>query len=402
MHALTNLLSLFIGAGLVQGFFLAIVLLFRKEGNIRANRILAVLLATFSINIAHAAVIREFFQPSHLRGTILFEPFQLLFGPLVYLYIRELASSQGLLRWKDLIHFLPFALLISTVAPHLAASPANPLATSSVAHIALWAGILVHLICYTGASVHRVVIHDRAMRFEYSSTLRGEMKWIRAFLFLFILLSLLYFVLLAWMIHGNGFPQTPKVIALMLSIAVYGLGFGGLLRTPAVVHLSEPLPGPEPPPELVLETPDERSPKAERPGPDPNASTQVLLRVTEYTEREKPYLDPELTLPALAERLGMPRNQLSQLLNESLGKNFYDFINGYRVKEFQRLARDPGMAHLKILSLALDAGFNSKPTFNLVFKKTTGLTPSEYRSMTTEEVLLDPSGRPKDEMGPKR
>jgi AraC-type DNA-binding domain-containing proteins len=99
-------------------------------------------------------------------------------------------------------------------------------------------------------------------------------------------------------------------------------------------------------------------------------------------EREKPYLDPNLSLPELARRSGIARNQLSQALNESLGKSYYDFVNGYRIIEFKRLAADQGRAEDKILSLALDAGFNSKPAFNMIFKKSCGLTPSEFRATT--------------------
>ncbi len=95
-------------------------------------------------------------------------------------------------------------------------------------------------------------------------------------------------------------------------------------------------------------------------------------------EAEKPYLEVELSLPDLARRLQMPVPLLSQVINEGTGKNFNDFINAYRVAEFLRQAGEPANAHLSLLGIALNSGFNSKSTFNRAFKKVTGTSPKEY------------------------
>ncbi len=94
--------------------------------------------------------------------------------------------------------------------------------------------------------------------------------------------------------------------------------------------------------------------------------------------KEKPYLDPRLNLSDLSEMINCSPNQLSQLLNENIGKNFYDYVNEYRLGHFQELTRDPKNKQFTFLSLAYDSGFNSKTTFNSFFKKSTGVTPSEY------------------------
>ncbi|HTE33290.1 MAG TPA: helix-turn-helix domain-containing protein, partial [Chryseolinea sp.] len=92
-----------------------------------------------------------------------------------------------------------------------------------------------------------------------------------------------------------------------------------------------------------------------------------------------PYLDPELTLSQLAKDLNIGRSQLSQLINDSIGDNFYDFINKYRTEEVKRLMNDPKVKNFSLLGLALEAGFKSKSTFNLIFKRFTGLTPTAYK-----------------------
>jgi AraC-like DNA-binding protein len=65
-------------------------------------------------------------------------------------------------------------------------------------------------------------------------------------------------------------------------------------------------------------------------------------------------------------------------LSELAGNNFYDFINGYRIMEAKRLLLDPSKRHYTVLAIAFESGFNSKTTFNKVFRKVTGLTPTEF------------------------
>jgi len=97
---------------------------------------------------------------------------------------------------------------------------------------------------------------------------------------------------------------------------------------------------------------------------------------------EEPYLDPTLTIRALAEMMQIPSNHVSQLLNEGYGKNFSDFVNTYRLETFKAKVADPSQRHLTILALAYDSGFNSKTVFNTFFKKTMGTTPRAYWKKT--------------------
>lgn len=107
-------------------------------------------------------------------------------------------------------------------------------------------------------------------------------------------------------------------------------------------------------------------------------SKKVAERLVKMIEQEKLYLDPELALTDLSEKSGEPSYVVSQALNVSLGKNFYELVNGYRVEAAKRLLSNPDNQNLTILSIGFEAGFNSKTTFNSVFKKCTGQTPSEY------------------------
>jgi AraC-like DNA-binding protein len=92
---------------------------------------------------------------------------------------------------------------------------------------------------------------------------------------------------------------------------------------------------------------------------------------------EQPWLEPELTLAELAQRLRLHPAQLSKIINLGCGQNFSDFVNRYRVEEAQRKLADPRFAHYSLVGVALESGFNSKSTFNRVFKKITGQVPGE-------------------------
>jgi len=128
-----------------------------------------------------------------------------------------------------------------------------------------------------------------------------------------------------------------------------------------------------------LSPPDRTDTRYERSGLGEFEARQLKAALLTMMASEHPYRDPELTLPALAERVKSTPHKLSEVLNRELSQTFYDFVNGYRVEEVRGRLADPNTKHLNVLALGLDAGFASKSTFNQAFKKLTGQTPSTYR-----------------------
>ncbi|MBQ0736071.1 helix-turn-helix domain-containing protein [Aquimarina celericrescens] len=104
-----------------------------------------------------------------------------------------------------------------------------------------------------------------------------------------------------------------------------------------------------------------------------------LKRILEYMETEKPFLDMDIKQSDIAENLSMTVHQFSEVLNVSLKKNFNNFINLYRINEAKKMMKKPEYENYKILAIAYEAGFNSKTSFNRVFKQLVGQTPSEYK-----------------------
>jgi AraC-like DNA-binding protein len=128
----------------------------------------------------------------------------------------------------------------------------------------------------------------------------------------------------------------------------------------------------------------------ERSGMDANMMNDYETALAAFMQKSRIYLDPDLSLEVLATRMKMSRHHLTQLLNERVEKNFYSFINEYRIGEAIDRLNDPSL-QVNILSLAFDCGFNSKSSFNNYFKKITGTTPTAYRKQQLERLIPDTS-----------
>jgi AraC-like DNA-binding protein len=107
---------------------------------------------------------------------------------------------------------------------------------------------------------------------------------------------------------------------------------------------------------------------------------RLHARLAELMDKERAYLEPELSIGALAERIGAPEHQLRSLINKAMGwRNFRAFLNSYRMEAIKQDLADPEKAALPILTIAMDGGFASLSSFNRAFKEATGKTPSQWR-----------------------
>lgn len=104
-----------------------------------------------------------------------------------------------------------------------------------------------------------------------------------------------------------------------------------------------------------------------------------IERINQLMDLEKIYLNENLSLKELASHLKADPNLISFILNNHFSTNFYEFVNRYRVDEIKKKLNSPRYKHLTLLGIAMESGFNSKTTFNRVFKQATGITPTEFR-----------------------
>ncbi|WP_299156497.1 helix-turn-helix domain-containing protein [uncultured Tenacibaculum sp.] len=107
-------------------------------------------------------------------------------------------------------------------------------------------------------------------------------------------------------------------------------------------------------------------------------------QVSGIIEKDKLYLDGNLNLRTLSEKVNIKERELSKLIKTHTNKNFYHFVNQFRVQEFKKLVISPKATQLSLLGLAQEAGFSSKSTFYTVFKNMEGVTPKQYQDSLKE------------------
>lgn len=118
---------------------------------------------------------------------------------------------------------------------------------------------------------------------------------------------------------------------------------------------------------------------------DKNRSAEISERLLMFMETERPYLDEELSLQKLSLLVNVSTHRLSEAINQDLNTNFYRLINAYRVEEVKRKLGNPECDKYSILGIAFESGFNSKSTFNKIFKEETGMTPSEFKKSASSQ-----------------
>lgn len=124
--------------------------------------------------------------------------------------------------------------------------------------------------------------------------------------------------------------------------------------------------------------PNQSKKKYKRPSLNEETAEKYYAQLEQNMSVEKPFLQANLSLRQLANMIDIHPNNLSELLNNKIGKNFSEYINHYRVETFIAMAKDPKKAHLSLLGLAYESGFNSKTVFNTFFKKEIGMTPRQF------------------------
>jgi AraC-like DNA-binding protein len=375
VESIHRVVSIVAAAGIVQGLFLAIAILRKGGGTRGSDRYLASLLLLISAAIAVPEIgFPEGTAPLHLYLLVI-GAFQLAQGPLLLAYARALGSEIGgpglfprrRARALDAAHAIPlaaylaFLLLLSGSTRQDA--PAIPAAAASEAALkAVFAAVLAHALAYL--AVVLVSLHDLTRRLKTRmSDLRSiDLSWLRFFSIALIASCSIIAAYAISVANGHSYRPGDKTISLVLALLVYALGWRGLFQKA----------GPTPSPEGA-------SAKYARSGVRPSEAEGLLGALRRLMEEEKPYLDPELTLGALAGEAGLSASDLSRIINDAGGTNFYDFVNGYRVEEAKRLLADGSQRDRSILDIAYGSGFRSKSTFNDSFKRLTGRTPKDFR-----------------------
>lgn len=351
--------------GSLHGLVMAALLLSARR-NRRANRCLAALL--FAVVLLITPFTLGYAGAYDAWPWLSFAPFfwQLGFGPLIWLYVRQLGEPALPRRWGW--HFLPAALQGGYFIGVFAQPVAAKWAWDEHVHLPLVAPWLDTLI-YVSLATYWTLAYRAYRRYqqwlEASSGAREEFRlhWLRGFLWamaLAIAIDLGFTLIDRWLADLDYFDMFPLYLALVA--LVYYLGVEGWR------HADARYPQPSATvPEPALDPP-------ERPAGERDWAALGRRYAQQVAERGW-WREPDLDLADLARRLGTNTLYLSRALNDGLGQSFSEFLNRQRIQAAQaRLAGEDS-----ILAIAEEVGFGSKASFNRAFRAYAGCTPSEYR-----------------------
>lgn len=308
-----------------------------------------------------------------LLGRVLY----LAYSPLFFLYVFALTQNRRVPTWLYAlvifpplvysIHFFYYYFFVFETTPIDASSGLlyinGVLSWSWLAFVAL---MVIIEPCYLIWFYIILKRYKKQILESVSNIDRLSLNWVMVLFYIRVLMDIILVPIsfLALSQFGVSINAMQHVIEVVSLGYFFALGYWGFNQTTVFVNMPYKAPG--------------AITSYERSGLTDADLKQYHKRLLEVMQSGKPYLNGDLNAADLAKALGVTTNQLSQVLNQIQKQNFYDFVNSFRVEEVKRKMVDPANAHLTLLGIALESGFNSKSTFNSVFRKLTGHTPTEF------------------------
>lgn len=378
--SILNTINIVLIIAVAQGLLITI-LLFHKYSTLYPNRFLGLLMLIFSLSLIHIYLGEQELYEQELVDTILTSVIFLL-GPLHFLYTKYLIHQPRKFMKIEMLHFTPaivfiiFILLVSN--DWLPRNYGRLFLNEQDSGLIFinWA-FVIQVLVYYSLSIRELKWYSWRIKDVFSSIEPVRLHWLRLLTYLGISIILIFLVeniLNLFQINITNFHLSSVLGA----IYVYAMGYLGISKTyifkDAVME------------EITQDLPDDYSSqkeikaKYERSGLSRDQAQKYAEHLIELMEDKKVYLDSQLTLLQLAEMLSISPHHLSEIINGHLNQKFFDLINQYRVNHVIKDFTNEKKRHLTILGIGLEAGFNSKTTFNTIFKKFTGKTPSEYRA----------------------
>ncbi|MCH2034361.1 MAG: AraC family transcriptional regulator [Tenacibaculum sp.] len=305
-------------------------------------------------------------------------PIALALGPLIYFYVKSITQSNFKFKRRDILHFaLAICLVLFRVFIYIYDSlqPGFNDKQNGVLKIAFDENIVQPVLVFLDFSVMLLYLaftfqlfynYRTKIKEYFSNTYKLELNWVLSFLIVFTSLFLYSSIQTVINVAFIELSYTQQWwLNLFMAIITIYIGVRGYFTdTGKLNNLSFSF------------TPNEI--KTVQKETNQNISEDEVQLISEFMKTEKPYLNSELNLSDLASDLEMHRNELSQIINKGFQKNFNDFINEFRVNAFKKELENGAHKQLSLLGIAMDCGFNSKATFNRVFKKITNTSPTEF------------------------
>lgn len=394
--------------GIIQVVFLSLLLL-SKKGKKQADYILLALLITIGVHLGYYQLALQHYWRNRWIPGVIGHALAMCYGPLLYLYILSLIRSRRVQALTFFLHLLPYGLYVGAWIVFEACFPTwniyiyLGLMSMSNAHTPWYVQMSSYLMAISAAgyALYNLKVlraHQQNISDTFSSHEKIDLNWLRYAALSFFLIFICIFLILNLWPSGDTSPFVKvSGISIVMLLWVFALGYFGFRQThifsniglekPASESNSEKSPEDltkEQPPQKKQKETQKRTTEAEptryqKSGLKAETSQQYAQAAQQLIQEKKLYLDSDLTLHQLAAELDVPAYHLSQALNEQLQLNFFDFVNQYRVEEVKLKIADAQYQHYTLLAIAFESGFRSKASFNRIFKRFAGMTPSEYK-----------------------
>jgi AraC-like DNA-binding protein len=374
LEKIFNLVS-FIGA--VQGVLLAVAFATRKNTHL-STKALAAYIFIFSIGLLEPFL--EGALTGWIRSTVsdFLAISNFLYGPLLYLFVFYLTSMDPYVSKRHFFHLVPFFLLLLTDFSFSLLG--IDLLLIDIVRLVVFELLIVQILTYNVMAIRRLSEHGQLVVDVYSNLVAGDLKWLKSLLIVITAIYILSFAISHFLVFGLESARDFYILVqLSITVTIYMMSYRLILQPELFI--------PQPNVSVRTETHDVPFRKYSKSGLKPQQADEYLRLLSACMLKDKPYLDPNLTIYTLSEKLSISRNHLTQVINEKLDKNFYTFINGHRVEEAKKMLLDPKLSHLSLAGIGYEAGFKSKTSFNINFKKFTGLTPGEWKKVPVHKTL---------------
>ena len=366
-------------AGIISTFIallLAIFIFSVESKNKISNKLFASFLVLNALEFSSWFMHLFIEEPNNLVNKLLIAKDLLAYlpMPIFYLYILSVCYSDFKLKWKHLLHGVPYLIANLVMLPRFYLTSTAQKLELFEEYNHLYEIIFLHISLHLQAIIYLTagfIILNKAKKIfleNYSSSTIATYKWLFQLL---LFTSLLYAVaLIKNILKYSGEVDVFNNAQTIVVLFVLGIVCWYVLKALRYPNLFSGVDS-----KLVLTqnlADDNDIMQA------PNNTNQIEKLIS-YMETEKPYLNPSLSLRNLADQMGMNSRELSIIINQKLNQHFFDFVNGYRIKEAMNILVDPAKKGETVLEILYEVGFNSKSSFNTAFKKHTGKTPTEFR-----------------------
>lgn len=361
--------------GAIQGIILSLYIFLSKKHKTTSNLFLALLIVSFSYNIIQSYLLITGIITKEYYFKYFYIPFSSVFMTLFYLYVKYYLYHIEKFQKKDYLFFIPFindfsVTLIEKTVYGLGFYNAIYIKKFDYIKVVLEYFNIFYSIALIILSIKLINRYKKQTKKNFQLVQVRSIRWLKIFSYIFLIMGVYWLIPFTIEVFiGNNLQHNfYYFLWVALSILIYLLGHFGVFHFGVFQEQKN-----------IHKFSINRVATIQKTAKSETLKNDNLIEFEKFIKEERNFLDANLSLESVAEKLNINKSYLSRLINSDLEKSFNDYINELRIEEAKTYLEQTEFENYTLLAIGLEAGFNSKTAFNSAFKKFTGVTPSEYR-----------------------